>query len=201
MKMSKVEALPTGSYLIWHPTPYCLHFPISRSFLNVSSYKSPPSSLSVKLNQDKRSPLPHFLWSLAKPCSPFPNLHLPQPGTTPRLCLGRHLQPELPIPLACRVAPPPAQIFSKKVAEGFLQKEVCCQALPATGFKPLTRKHQAKLELILASSSLCIRDGCWWMQGRKLYQDRWLNPKTESYKLIRNSFLDQQMMNVWNSLP
>lgn len=165
------------------------------------SYKSPPSSLSVKLNQDKRSPVPHFLWSLAKPCSPFPNLHLPQPGPTPSLCLGRHLQPELPIPLACRAAPLPAPLFTKKVAEDFLQ-EVCCQAAPVTGFKPITKKCQAEPELVLASSSLCVRDGRSWMQQRKLYQDRCLNPRTRKLKkLIRNSFLHQHMINVWNSLP
>lgn len=144
------------------------------------SYKSPPSSLSVKLNQDKRSPVPHFLWSLAKPYSPFPNLHLPQPGTTPSLCLGRHLQPELPTPLARRTAPPPAPLFREKIAEDFLQKEVCCQAAPVTGFKPITGKSQAKLKLVLASSSFCIRDGHSWMLQRKLYQDRRLNLKTEN---------------------
>lgn len=105
------------------------------------SYKSHSFSLSVKLNQDKRSPVPYFLWSLAKPCSPFPNLHLPQPGTTPILCLGRHLQPELPIPLACRAAPLPAPLSSKKVAEDFWKEEFYCQTLPVTSFNsPLPEK-------------------------------------------------------------
>lgn len=104
------------------------------------SYKSHSFSLSVKLNQDKRSPVPHFLWSLAKPCSPFSNLHLPQPGTTPSLCLGRHLQPELPIPLACRAAPLPAPLSSKKVAEDFLQRRFAVKLFQSPALRPLPEK-------------------------------------------------------------
>lgn len=104
------------------------------------SYKSHSFSLSVKLNQDKRSPVPHFLWSLAKPCSPFPNLHLPQPGTTPSLCLGRHLQPELPIPLACRAAPLPAPLPSQKVAEDVLQRSFDVKLFQSPALSSLPEK-------------------------------------------------------------
>lgn len=113
------------------------------------SYKSHSFSLSVKLNQDKRFPVPHFLWSLAKPCSPFPNLHLPQPGTTPSLCLGRHLQPELPIPLACRPAPLPAPLSSKKVTEDFWKRSFTVKLFQSPALKALYQKKSGKTRVHL----------------------------------------------------
>lgn len=185
IKRRKAEALPTWFYLIWHQNLLLPPFPCLEEdfFFKCTQLQITPSSLSVKLNQDKRSPVPHFLQPSAGPCGPFPNL--PSLGTAPSPHPGDTFSPSSP-------SPPHAVL--RALSPSRKPRTFCTRGLAVRLLNLIPSRHQGKLELPSAPSWLRVGAGC--SCGCSV-----ATAESEGRKWVRNSFLHQRVINAWNSSP